>query len=272
MSKRLIVIDGDFIPYFVGYTKKDQPEKTLDQVIDETNSIMWNILTKTGATEYIGFLGVKGDKTFRHTIYPEYKGKRNTEPPPFFREVRKHLVSYWKFRFGPEGIETDDAVNITRLKLKGVIVSHDKDLLQLEGLHFNARKMSWVDNTLLNEQEIYLFWKDMLTGQTGDNVKGVPGVGEKNASRILQNINTTKLDLTAINCAYAGEVLKVYTHYFGMTKGIKEFQKNYTCLKILDLNEEFTEFEIPTPESFDVDEFILKQLNNDGDLETRVRE
>jgi 5'-3' exonuclease len=263
-----IVIDGDFIPYYVGYTKKGDPEKTLDQVIDECNNIVWNILVQTQASEYIGFLGVKGEPTFRHKIYPEYKGQRTTELPLFFREVRKHLIEYWKFVFAPSSIETDDAVNITRIRTNAIAVSPDKDLLQLEGKHYNPKKKVWVDNTFLYQEAAFAFWKDMFVGQTGDNIKGIPQIGEVTARRYLLTLDTKNKDIPAIKQMYASKTLEAYIQYFGMTKGISEFQKNYTCLKILE-PEDMPDFIVPAYNPFIVDEFIIKQLNDDRDMEIR---
>ena len=160
----------------------------------------------------------------------------------------------------------DDAVNITRLKTGGIIVSPDKDLLQLEGRHYNPKKKSWVDNTFMYQEAEFSFWKDMLTGQSGDNIKGVPGIGEVSANRYLITLDTKNKLLPAIKQMYATKILDVYINYFGMTKGISEYYKNYTCLKILE-PEDLPTFTEPVYNPFIVDEFILKQLNDDRELE-----
>lgn len=269
----LILIDGDFIPYYVCYNKKGAPEKTLQQVLQDCNKLVWNLLTETKATQYIGFLGVKGSGTFRHQLYTAYKANRKTSNPPYFRECRKHLIDFWKFIFTPEELEVDDCLVITKNRqpkskdLQVTLVSPDKDILQLEGRHFNPRTFSWVDRTFLHEECIYLFWKDMLTGQSGDNIQGIPGMGEITAKNYLKPLSESRItDLDVLNSEYAAYVLKAYMIRYGERAGISQFSMNYQCLKIL---QEHPTFSTPTPQRVDLEQLIQMQLHDDSSVDTR---
>lgn len=259
----LVIIDGDFIPYTACYNKKDATPKTLEEVLQECNRIVWDILVKTKATKYIGYLGVKGKSTFRHEINSNYKAHRPTESMMYMRECRKHLIDFWKFHYTPEKLEADDCVNITRKALGGIIVSPDQDLLNLEGRHYNPKTQDWVDRAFQHEVALYLFWLDMLQGQKGDNILGINGWGIKTAIRYLAACPSAET-LAEQNLNYAAHVLKAYISYYKST-GVEMFYKTYTCLKILD---EYPGFTPPEPNLVDLEMLIQIQVRDDQGMET----
>lgn len=235
---KLAIIDADFILFYAtvgnkvldefGNPKKDEKgnfvyiPKTEQEVFDSADQIISNILNFTKSTHYVGYLG--NDKSFRYEIYPEYKAKRTAPKPEHFLELKKHLVSKWFFNL-LSSIEADDAVNIVRQLMDGFIVSPDKDILKcVEGLHFNPKKMEWVDTSKYEAEKN--FWTSMITGDTVDNIKGIPGSGEVFAQKLFSSVqNGDKL---------YSLVLEAYIDKFGEFTGISEFYKNYRLLKMLD--------------------------------------
>lgn len=194
-------------------------EKTQDEIIKCADTLMKSILSKGRFTGYIGF--IKGKGNYRYSINSEYKQNRPKESPKWWSFVKNYLIQEWK-AIEVNEIEVDDAVNITRLKIPdSVITAIDKDLLDLEGLHYNWRKDEWVTTTKARAE--YKFWQDMIVGQPGDNIKGIPGSGIKAAEKIMEGIK----------CPPA-RILKYYIEYFGEKEGINQFYKNYNSLLILD--------------------------------------
>src|SRR6185369_17787536 len=122
------------------------------------------------------------------------------------------------------------------------ICAIDGDLLGLEGTHYNWRKKEWV--TVHNGDAAFKFWSDMITGQTGDNIKGVPGKGQAFVKKLFNSVFEGETD-------FYEEVFRVYVEHFGLHEGIHEFYKNYVSLKILEKKEGFV---IPEP-----NELIIKQ-------------
>lgn len=153
-----------------------------------------------------------GNSSFRRAIDPEYKMNRKelrdqqseqekAEFEAFFREYETTLEGMKEegfpvFRF--RGVEADDiAAYITRHRKKfGIeevwLISSDRDwdLLVTE----DVSRFSYVtrkETTLDNWEEFYDFEPDMyltfkcLTGDKGDNVPGIPGIGPKRAASIL---------------------------------------------------------------------------------------
>jgi 5'-3' exonuclease len=263
MDNRIAVIDMDSVCYVVGQGNKvldeqGNPVKALSgsgnmvfQYVDKTEEelqksadwIMNDILTKCGATHYIGWM--KGARTtaFRLEVNPEYKSNRKQEPPRWWNFVQNHLFLHWQCKYIHD-MEVDDAVNITRLQLpNSFIVAIDGDLLGLEGTHYNWKTQQWITTT--EEQSINKFWSDMVCGQAVDNVKGVPKRGKKYFQKLADNVKQYGEPLHTT-------VLDLYIDHFGEYQGIKEFYKNYISLFIL---KESHNFVIPDP-------IIYQRLND----------
>lgn len=262
---RVAVIDVDSVCYTIGNGNKvrdeygvpirqdnkfvyvDKTEDELAKCADETMSI---ILKNCSCDAYIGFIKGKDTTKSRVTINPEYKANRSHVPPQWWEFVKEYLISSWGV-IEVNNLEVDDAVNITRLTIPdSFIVAIDGDLLGLQGTHFKWRLKDslngeWI--TVTKDQAVHKFWKDMIVGQVGDNIKGLPGKGEK--------FWKDHLSMTHLN-DLPSEVLKAYSHYLTEHKGIMEFYKNYISLKTLESHGEFT-----IPEPIIVPEHIKKVFN-----------
>jgi 5'-3' exonuclease len=155
----------------------------LSHILHNVNSMIKTILEQTGANEYQLFLG--GENNFRHDIatLKIYKGNRDPNHKPFFyHELREYLVNTWGAEV-IDGMEADDMLGICQ-ELDTIIVTTDKDLDMIPGTHYNWKKKRsyWVTE----EEGIYNFYKQLLTGDTTDNIIGVPGIGDIKSERILK--------------------------------------------------------------------------------------
>lgn len=227
------ILDENNEPVIVDnkFTYKD---KTEDEIKESVEFLMNDILLSTKADSYIGF--IKGKGNFRYSINPSYKSNRPKESPKWWSFTKKCFIN----DFGAievNGIEVDDAVNITRLNIpNSFICAIDKDLLSLEGEHYNWRKKEWIITS--KDDAITAFWCDMIAGQPGDAIKGVPGKGVKYFNKIIEDSELISI---------GGLVLKEYIKFFGEELGVDEFYKNYKSLKILENHEAFL---IPEPIKF----------------------
>lgn len=223
--KRINLIDADSIIYICAFDKKDSPVKTLQECKDLVDSLIFNILNYTKSTHYLLFLTV--GKSFRFQIYPEYKGNRKyADKPQYFDAIKDYLITKYK-AIHHSLLEADDLVCIYKENLfNSFISSIDKDILYLEGDTFDYKNFKWI-NTTKNEANLF-FWKSMITGDTIDNIKGIPGKGEKFADKLLNTTNYINSD----------KVFTSYIDHFGEDDGIKEFYKNYMCLKIKTKSED----------------------------------
>lgn len=144
------------------------------------------------------------DKNFRKEIYEGYKKARNTVRKPLaLGHARRYLLEKFDAKI-KDGLEADDVLGIlgshpTLVKGKPVIVSIDKDLLQIPGRHFNPDKE--VKRILTEEQADRNFYMQVLTGDSVDNYPGCPGIGPKRAALILTELGG-KPEWPAIVAAY----------------------------------------------------------------------
>ena len=216
--------DADFIPFFVCHNKKDSGilEKTLDDCIRICDELIHNVNKATKADTFVGFI-TRG-KCFRYSVYPEYKANRKYDAlPKYLNDVRAYMIDKYGF-VGAEGYEADDLVLSYKKRFDNVtIVSPDKDILKLEGKHYNPRLNKFITTT--KKEELEYFWTSMLVGDSADNIKGCKGVGPKTAEAIIKNAKDSSL---------REEVLKKYCEVYGEYDGIIEFYKYYRCLHILD--------------------------------------
>lgn len=235
-NRRIALIDADFIPYYVCHNKKNEEgvviEKTFEECKRLADEFIVNIVTATKATHYLMCFTV--GKCFRYKVYPRYKGQRKYDVIPFINETKKYLIDTYQGVFERNWLEADDIVAILKRHYgdKSFIVSPDKDILYLEGTHWNPKKGEWVTTTQ-DEAKIY-FWKSMIIGDTADNIKGIPKKGEAYANALISDVKF----------ATAHQIAIEYVNHFGEADGIEELYKNYKCLKIVEQDDSFQVDEI----------------------------
>lgn len=150
------------------------------------DTLIKKILDDTQATEFQCYLTASHDKTaFRKQIYPEYKANRKAPRPVHYEALREFLVNDYGASISTI-IEADDAIGIDcAADNSTVVVSIDKDLLQLPGLNYNFVKEKFTE---VNQHSgLRSFYKQLLMGDKADNIKGVEGIGEIKAERILNS-------------------------------------------------------------------------------------
>ena len=142
-------------------------------------------------------------KTFRDEIYTEYKAQR----PPMPDDLRSQLQPVYdiiKAMGFPlliiEGVEADDVIGTltqeaTEKGIDVVVSTGDKDMAQLVNEHVtlvNTMTETTLDIAGVNEKfgippELIIDFLALM-GDKVDNIPGVPGVGEKTALALLQNL------------------------------------------------------------------------------------
>ncbi len=148
-------------------------------------------------------------KTFRDTIFPEYKATREKMPDDLRSQIERIREMIDKFgipRLEMEGYEADDVLGSVSKKAVeqgfGVkIITGDRDLLQLvedriivslagkklsEAKDYTARDV--VDTLGVAPSQVVDY--KALVGDSSDNIPGVPGVGVKTATDLLQKYET----------------------------------------------------------------------------------
>lgn len=155
--------------------------------------------------EYMAVVFDAKGKTFRHEMYPEYKGTRPTMPDDLRNQIEPlhELVRAMGFKLISEpGVEADDVIGTlaTQASAEGkhlLVSTGDKDMAQLVSPHVTL--INTMSNTLLDEagvEEKFGVRPDQivdylaLVGDTSDNIPGVPKVGAKTAAKWLKEYGT----------------------------------------------------------------------------------
>ncbi len=155
-------------------------------------------------------------KTFRNDLYPEYKANRSAPPEdliPQFGLIRQATTAFNLPCIEMEGFEADDLIaTYCRLACEAggdtTIISSDKDLMQLVGA--TVGMYDPMKDRQIGIPEVVEKWGvppekmidlQALTGDSVDNVPGVPGIGPKTAAQLLEQFG----DLDTL-LARAGEI------------------------------------------------------------------
>ncbi|WP_394693262.1 DNA polymerase I [Hyphobacterium sp.] len=140
-------------------------------------------------------------KSFRNNIYPEYKAHRPPAPEdlvPQFSIIRDATRAFGTPCIEMEGFEADDliATYARQAEAKGAkvtIVSSDKDLMQLVGERvtmFDTMKNKRIDPAGVVAKfgvgPDKVIEVQSLMGDSSDNVPGIPGIGPKTASQLIE--------------------------------------------------------------------------------------
>lgn len=141
---------------------------------------------------------------FRHEIYPEYKANRPEMPEdlrPQIPKIKELVDAYNVKSFEVSGFEADDIIGTIVSKLSDmvdiVIITGDKDMSQLVSDHttlLDTMKDKVVDIESVKENYgtsgegiVEVFG---LSGDTTDNIPGIPGIGEKTAVGLIKKYGT----------------------------------------------------------------------------------
>ena len=143
-------------------------------------------------------------RTFRDELYPEYKATRPPIPPQLTRNVERVKQVMNAFRvpvLESPGYEADDVLGTvaawsTEHGVETLIATGDTDTLQLVSPHVRVLLTTGFGDTRIYDEDAVrerygglepVQQRDVkaLTGDTSDNVPGVPGIGQKTAVKLI---------------------------------------------------------------------------------------
>ncbi len=187
----MILIDGDIFAYRAAFSCEDQDvEDALDKVDDLIQWAIYSCILEYDVEDYQVFLTGKGNFRYDIAVTHEYKGNRkDVEKPQHLEAIRKHMVKNWE-AIVSAGEEADDLIGIaaTERGKESIVVSIDKDMLQIPCRHYNPNKKEF---TVVSDFDgLKFFYTQILTGDRADNIKGLYGVGPKKAEKMLADCKT----------------------------------------------------------------------------------
>lgn len=186
------LIDADIVTFRNSASCEARDKNTGEYVVKDSlgiafariDKMMHEILSETGAKQYKAF--ISGENNFRYTINPQYKANRPAYRPQYLQACREYLVTEWGARV-TDGYEADDAVGMEQTE-HTILCSNDKDLNMIPGEHYNFIKK---ENFYVTELAgLQAFYRQMLIGDTVDNIIGISGIGPVKAAKAIDPLQT----------------------------------------------------------------------------------
>ena len=210
--KKLVVIDGKSVFYRGYYAMSNLATKdgTPTGGVYGFASMALEVVRRL-KPDYVAVAWDKPKTNIRKRleIYPEYKAGRKPSPPDF--KVQIPILHELLDAFGWPLYELDDyeaddimgalAVQAREKDIETILITSDLDMLQLVNghVHVYALKTGLSNIELYSPKtfeakhgikvEQYLDLKS-LKGDSSDNIPGVPGIGEKGATELLNQFKT----------------------------------------------------------------------------------
>ena len=207
MSEKILLIDGHSIlnRAFYGLPDLTNSEGKHTGAVYGFLNIMFRILEEE-KPDYLTVAFDLHEPTFRHKLYDAYKGTRKGMPPELVEQVplmREMLTAMGVKTVSMPGYEADDLLGTLARKseqkgMEVTILSGDRDLLQLatDKVMIRLPKTSKGKTTIENFHTAEVLEKYQVTppqiielkalmGDSSDNIPGIPGVGEKTATKII---------------------------------------------------------------------------------------
>jgi DNA polymerase I len=212
-TRRLLILDGHSLAYRAFFALPSTLATTTGQV---TNAVygFTSMLIKLLAEERPDYVAVAfdvGRPVARLAMDAEYKAGRRETPEDFRPQlglIQEVVESLRIPLLLVEDHEADDAIGTLAVQaaakgIEATIVTADRDFFQLVGpgivVMFNRRGISEIarmDEAAVEERyglppSKYLEYV-ALKGDTSDNIPGVPGVGEKTATKLIQEYGSVE--------------------------------------------------------------------------------
>jgi hypothetical protein len=183
-NKFLGIVDADSILYKVAFAAR---EEGLDEALRTLSAFVYQSIYKPTQCNYYIFC-LSGGESGRDKIAvtKPYKGQRKAEKPEHLAELRQHMIDHFSALI-VDDYEADDVVIAlaNRYNPHCILLGIDKDAKQLAGFHYNYNKD--IHTTISMTDAHRHFFKQMLTGDTVDNIAGLPKVGDKKADKLFDD-------------------------------------------------------------------------------------
>jgi DNA polymerase-1 len=229
-------------------------------------NMLWKLLrdarnTDVGVTPtHLAVIFDYSSTTFRKEIYPLYKANRSAPPEdliPQFGLIRHATRAFNLPCIETEGFEADDIIATYARKAEAVgadvtIVSSDKDLMQL--VTANVHMYDAMKDKQIGIADVIEKWGvppekmidlQAMTGDSTDNVPGIPGIGPKTAAQLLEEFG----DLETL-LARAGEI-----------KQVKRRENIVANAELARVSRQLVELRTDVPIDMDLDALVLEPQN-----------
>jgi len=261
-SQRLFLLDSSsylFRAYFaIGHLSNSKGIPT--NAVYGFTQMLLKLIEEQKPTHFVAVWD-RPEPTFRKQQFEAYKAQRKEIPPDLPEQIDwiKKILRALKIPvLEKAGYEADDLIGTIAKKMKEkgldvVIVTGDKDLMQLVTDHIillDTMKEKWTDAKAVVERFGVGPEKVIevlgLAGDSSDNIPGVPGIGEKTATALIQQF---------------GSMQGVYEHLEEIKGKRREILEQNKALAFLSRQLVTIDTEVPLEYSFE--DFTLDAPDSD---------
>lgn len=211
-ENRIVIVDGNSLinRAFFAMSELKNSKGIYTGGVHGLTSMVFNLIDTFNPTHFCVAFDMKGP-TFRHLTYDNYKGTRKGMPDELAMQmpIVKEILDVLRIaRMELQGYEADDLIGtLARVCIgEGMevnIITGDKDALQLVaiGAKVHITKKGITQLKLYDDSEIYdelgvhanqvIDFKG-LSGDTSDNIPGIPSIGPKTAAKLLETFVTVE--------------------------------------------------------------------------------
>ncbi|MFO7812084.1 MAG: DNA polymerase I [Pelovirga sp.] len=204
--QRLYLVDGSsyiYRAYFAIRHLSNSKGEATNAIYGFTTMLL--TLLRQEQPDHIAVIFDSKGPTFRKDLYPDYKANRSAMPEDLVPQIPviKEVVAAFRMpALELPGFEADDIIATLARRyaaqgLEVTVVTGDKDLMQIVGerirlLDTMKAKVSGRPEVIERfgvppEQVLEVLG---LAGDSSDNIPGVPGIGEKTASALIQEFGS----------------------------------------------------------------------------------
>lgn len=212
--EKLLLIDGNsmlFRAYYATvYSKTMSTKSGIPTNAIYGLALMLNKAIKTIEPDYLLVAFDHGKETYRHKMYPEYKGTRSKTPDDLviqFPIAREYIDALHVKQYEASEYEADDIIGSLAKENKDKydinILTSDKDLLQVVDdnitvwlMHKGISDIAKMDRDAVYErftlEPLQIIDLKALSGDPSDNIPGVRKVGDKTAIKLLNEYGSVE--------------------------------------------------------------------------------
>lgn len=219
-KKKCLLIDADSLAYY------EMRRDTLEEGMQGIDGRIQHMLNRNDIFEFIICVSSKSFR-YRDSKRRVYKGNRKKNEFVLLPSLLKYLeVEYRALKV--HLMEADDMITYLQKSdpERYVIASADKDVLyQSVGRHYSYGKDEFV--TVTEDEADYFLWKQMLMGDSTDNIEGVAGIGDVKSDKILKDSTDRK-----------ATVLNTFIDKYGILEGVNRFNETFNLVYMLKTKED----------------------------------
>ncbi len=272
MPKTFYIIDGHaqiFRSYFAPFRPLSSPTGEPSKAPYVFAQGLLNLIERCHPDYLVMVIDTGNRNVFRTQLYPDYKAHRPAPPEDFHPQEQRILRMVADAGIpviGQSGFEADDLIatiahQLAEQDFQVVVVSRDKDLRQIvtgKVVLYDMQADSFMDAQGVEKEYGYTPAQAVevqtLTGDSTDNIPGIPGVGEKTAAKLVRQY---------------GSADAVLQHLDELTPKLREnFQKAGAFLPV---SRRLVTLRNDVPLELDMEHCRFKGINVDG-LKTHFEE